>query len=109
MQNTELTFIRNNMAISGNNLVGEVDLIEEINKNTHNIWEIKCVSDISLKHVLQVVMYNIIYHKLYETINEKKYIINTNFINFLKGEIFQLEVNLTSIQIKRIIEIFMQN
>lgn len=135
--NTKMNIIDNNVLISKDGLIGEIDMIEQngINKI---IWELKCVSDISLKHILQVLMYNLLYHDITETFfcsndkvgsasidtlnptieltnnniiknktSEKDTIIDANFINFLKGEMITVKILLTFEQIARIKKIFM--
>lgn len=96
--NTDMIFVNSNVSIDNDGLLGEADLIT----NTDEIWEIKCTSDISLKHVIQVLMYNLLKNKSYSDFN----MINVNFINFLKGEKIIFPINLTKNQIERIKEIF---
>lgn len=100
--NTKMVFIDNNIVISRWGLVGEIDLIEK-KKNENIIWEIKCVSDITLKHILQIMMYNIMYNNY-----ENECTININIINFLKGETFTVNILLLQDNINRIKEIFTQ-
>lgn len=97
---TTMKFESNNVAIEKDGLIGEVDLIDD----NGNIWEVKCTSDISLKHVLQVLMYNL----LRNDYNKETNIININFINFLKGEKIVFPISLTQKDINRIKEIFGQ-
>jgi CRISPR/Cas system-associated exonuclease Cas4 (RecB family) len=95
---TTMIFSQQNVSIENENLIGEIDLIT----STDEIWEIKCTSDISLKHVLQVLMYNLLKNEY----KEEKSIINLNFINFLKGNKTIFNINLTQEEIARIKEIF---
>ena len=71
-------FIKFNILINKWGLNGEINIIEKNNI----IWELK-TTDISLKHILQVLMLNIMNN--YETY-KKNNIIKLNFINILKGE-----------------------
>lgn len=111
---TEMKFVESNILIGDNDLIGEIDLIT----NENEIWEIKCTSDISLKHILQVLMYNLMHYKLIDSelnklnklnkLNQKseEKIININFINFLKGEKIVYKINLNEEEIDRIKDIF---
>ena len=97
---TDLKFISNNVIVNKLGLLGEIDLLTSDNK----IWEIKCTSDISLKHILQVTIYNILYHDL-----EDNTTIESNFINFLKGEKISFKITLTKNEIAKIKEIFLKD
>ena len=79
-----------NISITDENFFGEGDIIDKSN----NLWEIKCVNEITLKHFLQVIIYNVIYLDLLN-INKKKHKIILRFINLIKGEIifYQLEIS----------------
>ena len=105
--NTKLQFIENNLFISKNNIIGEIDLIELTNDGIRIIWEIKCVSDISLKHILQVLMYNIIYYNFDELkFGSSNITITINFLNLLKGEIIKYNIELSKDDIFKIINTF---
>jgi hypothetical protein len=100
---TDIDFCDNNIPVSKFGLIGEIDLIE--NKDDKKIiWEIKCVSDISLKHIVQVLMYNIMYNDIYS--NKNDHDIHLNFINFLKGEMTNVSISLTSDEIDKLKNIF---
>lgn len=104
---TNLDFKSFNVLINNFGLSGEIDLITKSNE----IWEIKCTSDISLKHILQVVIYNIMYHNInenYDYDNKKNITLNVNFINFLKGEKTTIKIILTKNEIERIKDIFIK-
>ncbi len=92
----KIKFIDNNIIITKWGLIGEIDLLDKNNI----IWEIKCVSEITLKHVIQVLMYNLMY------CNNEQNIYNVNIINFLKGELVTIKINLDNKKINRIKEIF---
>jgi len=100
---TKLNIVDTNVLVTNNGLIGEIDMIEKLGPD-NVIWEIKCASDISLKHILQVVMYNILYHNI--TAAQTEQIINANFINFLKGEMINMKIVLSPEKIKRMMEIF---
>jgi hypothetical protein len=57
-------------------------VIDFLDKNDE-IWEIKCINDITLKHVLQLIIYNLLYHNKISPFH---------FINVLKGE--QIDVSI---------------
>ena len=94
VQNTDFNFISNNKSIENYNIIGEIDLIDTNNE----LWEIKVVQDINLKHILQLLIYNIK--------NEKKETYKLNFFNFSKGEQIHIDIKLSLQEIDRIIEIF---
>jgi len=94
---TNISFVDNNVQISKWGLIGEIDLLEKRN-NEHVIWEIKCVSEMTLKHVLQVLLYNMMYFN-----DKTKYTIN--IINFLKGELINITINLDKNKLTRLKEI----
>ena len=99
---TKINFTNFNVCVESGKTIGEIDALET-NDGNINIWEFKCTSEITLKHVLQVLMYNIIYNKL-EAIEEDSNV-NINFINFLKGEIVNIEIPITKDKINQIINI----
>jgi len=84
----------NNQYIENLNLVGEIDLIDVHNE----LWEIKVVQDINLKHILQLLMYNIM--------TEIKENYKLNFFNFSRGEKIIYNIHLSNENINNLIEIF---
>lgn len=93
VKNLNETYIANNIFISNYGLIGEIDLI-----NLEDAYiEIKCVSHINLKHVLQLLMYN-----LMRADNNCTY--KLQFINFLRGE--KVTMNVESDKFEEIIDIF---
>jgi hypothetical protein len=84
---TGIEYIRTSVPVSKNGIIGEIDIIDSDNE----LWEIKCTSDISLKHIMQLFMYNIMYKDLKDTKN-----IVLRFMNFLKGEITSVTIKLTN-------------
>jgi hypothetical protein len=102
---TKMIIIDNNITVTKNNIIGEIDLLEfSVDKI---IWEVKCVQDITLKHVLQVVMYNIFFYELDNIKTNRKINISANFINLLKGEIIKYNIELTRDEITKIINNFL--
>lgn len=93
IKNLKETYIANNIYISNYGLIGEIDLI---NLDDEYI-EIKCVQHITIKHVLQLLMYNLMRD------NNKK-IYKLQFMNFLRGE--KISMNIESEKFDEIIEIF---
>lgn len=93
IKNLKETYIANNIFISNYGLIGEIDLI---NLDDEYI-EIKCVQQINLKHVLQLLMYNLMRDN-----NKKNYTLK--FMNFLRGE--KIIMNIESEKFDEIIEIF---
>jgi hypothetical protein len=112
--NISINFTHNNIMIHASsdwkNIIGEIDLLEEIN-DKKIIWELKCVSDITLKYMLQIILYNLIYHNIHDNS-----IINVNIINFFKGTLLQAYITLSKTNIDRInailgnmVEVFEKN
>lgn len=54
---TEIKYEQSFVTLTYKGLIGEIDLIDK----DDNLIEIKCTIDISLKHILQLLMYNIMY------------------------------------------------
>lgn len=102
--NTQMQFTQNNICISKWGLIGEIDLIET-KENKNIIWELKCVSDISLKNIIQVLIYNIIYNNIEN--NEQQCTISTNFINLLKGELVSICIDFQKEELEQIKQIFL--
>jgi hypothetical protein len=101
-------FINNNCFVTLNvgkyELVGEIDLIDDNNI----LYELKCAQDISLKYVLQLLMYNIMYYKDEFNIFDNRQI-KLNFINFLRGKKVIIDLNLSNEDINKILSIFIKN
>ena len=76
-------FVANNLMMSRDGIEGEIDLLTDSNE----IYEIKCVKELNIKHFLQVLIYNLIKDN-YEYDDDKVKIktININFYNLYKGE-----------------------
>lgn len=91
----------NNGYIYNHELKGEVDLID----SNGDYIEIKCVKDIGLKHVLQLLIYNIM--RLYEIKKDTMYNFSLRFFNFYKGEEVLIEINTD--KVNEIIDIFRNN
>jgi len=96
IDSNNLIFDKFNECIEEYNLIGEIDMIDEYGQ----LWEIKVVKNISLKNILQLLMYNIMYYV------EKKDNYRLNFYNFLKGEKIHININLTQQNLNKILEIF---
>ncbi len=92
--NTQYEFVNFNQIIENYDLIGEIDMID----NQDNLWEIKVAQDINLKYILQLLMYNIM--------KERKNKYDLNFLNFLKGEHVNINLELDDDKITRLIEIF---
>jgi len=99
IKNLKETYIANNIYISNYGLIGEIDLI---NLDDEYI-EIKCVSQINLKHILQLLMYNLMKTDIDVNTNNKN-IYKLQFMNFLRGEKITMEIE--SDKFGEIVEIF---
>jgi hypothetical protein len=97
VKNLNETYISNNVFISNYGFIGEIDLI---NLDDEYI-EIKCVSQINLKHVLQLLMYNLMRSNESESQLSSYRLI---FMNFLRGE--KVIMNVESDKFGEIIDIF---
>ena len=101
VKNLKETYIANNIFISNYGLIGEIDLI---NLDDEYI-EIKCVSHINLKHVLQLLMYNLMKSNESESQSQSQLrSYKLIFMNFLRGE--KVIMNIESDKFNEIIEIF---
>lgn len=112
---SEMDIIKTNVSANIGHFVGEIDFVE--NKNDkYEIWEIKSTFDIGLKNILQVLMYNIMYHN-YNGMNDDINIVNIenvnnanmdvveisiNFLNLLKGDIVRIDITLSSEELNKI-------
>ena len=103
---TTLNFTDFNLCIGNGLNIGELDALEKCDEKI-NIWEFKCTSEISLKHILQVLMYNIVYNKLDCLDDHEEYEVTTNFINFLKGEIVNIKILVNKEKINNIMSLLM--
>jgi hypothetical protein len=104
------TFINNNSLVSMNvgkyELIGEIDLIDDNNI----LYELKCAQDISLKYVLQLLMYNIMYKcDNNDNLNNMHDNYKLYFINFLRGKKVIIDLNLSDEDIQKILNIFVTN
>lgn len=96
VNNNDFDYNANNQFIENYNLMGEIDLIDINNE----LWEIKVVQDINLKHILQLLLYNIMYDKREEY--------KLNFFNFSRGEKIIINMELSFDNINKLIEIFQE-
>jgi len=84
-------------------LVGDIDFLDYSN----NYYDIKCCSDISLKHIIQQSACIILHKDMH---NQNKNIeITTNFINLLSGNISKINFILTPKKINNILSILIKN
>ena len=101
--NNNYCFTDYNISINDEYFFGEADLIDKDN----SIWEIKCVNEVTLKHFLQVIIYNIIYYDLINN-NKKKNKIILKFINLIKGEIIFYQLDLSNKILTQFYNLFKQ-
>ena len=100
---TEIEFVKTNVLTTHRGIIGEIDTID----SDDEIWEIKCVNDISLKHILQLLVYNVMYRYNEISKNDTNKIV-LRYINFLKGEIISIPINLTKEKLDKLIKIMIQ-
>lgn len=103
-ESTNINFTDFNISVENSINKGEIDALEEIDGKKY-IWEFKCTSEISLKHVLQVMMYNILFNKLDCLEENETYDLVINFINFLKGEIVNIKIQLDRDKVANILQL----
>jgi hypothetical protein len=103
---TNLNFTNFNVPIENSVNKGEIDALEDVNGKKY-IWEFKCTSEISLKHILQVMMYNIMYNKLDCLTDGEIYDLTANFINLLKGEIVNVKIQLDRNKVNDILQLIL--
>jgi len=103
---TNENFIANNYYVFKDSIEGEIDLLTEDNR----IFEIKCVKELNLKHVLQVITYNLLmfdYDENKEESGKEEHTINLYFYNLYKGE--KVIFTVTSDKLNEIIRLFNEN
>lgn len=83
---------------------GEIDFIN----NSGEIFNIRCCSDITLKHIVNQILCYIIHFNLDDS-KKNKHDIKINFINLITGEMIKISLTMTTLKIKKIIDIFIKN
>jgi hypothetical protein len=89
-------------------LFGEIDFIS----NNNNFYDIKCCSDITLKHIVQQTVCNILYNNLDEYVDNhdnNNHDIILNFLNLMTGKMIKITLYLTKEKIKQILAIIIDN
>ncbi|ATZ80594.1 ATP-dependent DNA helicase [Bodo saltans virus] len=97
---------KHNIFINDNdyNLSGVIDFVD----NNNNIYNLKCNSDISLKHIIEQTILNVFYKKLCDT-KDDHVKINLSFVNLFVGHIIEIENILPKENILKIIDIIFKN
>jgi Mimiviridae putative ATP-dependent DNA helicase len=85
-------------------LSGNIDFIDDDDE----IYEIKCSNDVTLKHIVQQIVYYVLYNKLYDH-PKKSHKIKLHFINLITGNITNIKITLKKEDILKIINIFVKN
>jgi thymidine kinase len=86
----------------------EMSSIIDFVNNDGELFDVKCCTDITLKHIIHQLLCNILYNNLDDS-KKHKHNINLNFINLITGKITKISLSLTPLKIKKIIDIFIQN
>lgn len=106
-------------------IISKIDLIDE----NDELWNIRCSSEISLKHTLQSIISTLMYNThlidddfklnisnfVNSTIdsdsnpNSESIMIDINYLNFIKGEEISYTFNLSPYIIKKIVDILLVN
>ena len=98
---TDIKFTDFNIIIDKYGIHSDIEYIE----SGDAIWKIKSSSEITLKHIINLLITNILYHDY----SIKNNIINLNFINLLKGNIIKFKFNLTKDKIESLKNFFIKN
>lgn len=85
-------------------LSSEIDFITD----EGDIFDIKCCSDITLKHIVHQTVCYILHHNLDDS-KKNKHDIKLNFINLITGKILNITLALTALKIKKILAIMTEN
>ena len=109
--NTYISNVNNNPNIKETNIqINKYDILgnaDFINKKGQ-LFDIKCCSDISLKHIVQQTVCNILYNELDKSKLETHNVI-LNFINLITGKILKITLNLTKNKVHEILKIMNDN
>lgn len=103
LEKKEITIKNTNIQANKYEITGQIDFIDE-NKIC---YDIKCSSDITLKHIIHQTVCNIINYNLDD--KEEDSDINLNFINFATGKITKINIILNKNKIHNIIKILLEN
>ena len=90
---------KNNVSVTYQDILGEIDLLTD----NGEIYEIKCVNEINIKHILQVIAYNVMQNNYKEN---EKHQIEINFYNLYKG--LQVTYILETEDVHKIIKILQE-
>lgn len=96
-------FINNDIKLSVWKIDSHIDFIEKY-RNKEILWEIKCVSDITLKHVIYSLISYLLYHKI--THITKNLNIKLNYINLLKGKLLHITIKLKPSELTKLYDLF---
>ena len=106
MEKKNILITKINIPIYNNKymMTGQIDFIDD----DDDIYELKCSGDITLKHVVQQILYIILHNKLYDH-PRKNHKLELHFINLIIGHITNIKIKLTKTKILKIIDIFLKN
>ena len=112
VENIDHNFISSDAFVTRWDLTSKIELVD-INDTP---WSIRCSSDITLKHILYSIISTLMYK--IDLVSDDFHssngisdcvIINTNFINFMKGIEISYQFNLSTNVIEKIINILYKN
>jgi hypothetical protein len=103
---TDMIMSDSNVAVMKMDFVGMVDFVEQTDES-NVLWEMKCSTEITLKNVLQLLMYNIMYDNMILTTLDTSNI-QLNFLNLLKGTTTCITLSLSHEDILEILQIFVK-
>tara|TARA_Y100000780_G_C13663865_1_gene409758 strand:+ start:38 stop:832 length:795 start_codon:yes stop_codon:yes gene_type:complete len=99
---TKRRFVMSSEIITKWGLVGKIDQID----NKNEIWSVKCTKEIPLKAVIKSLCLSMFLNeKITEDFKFRKRVINCNYINFLTGNEISYKFNISSGDVKNIINI----
>ena len=90
---------KNNVNVAYQDVLGEIDLLSD----NGDIYEIKCVNEINIKHILQVIAYNVMQNNYTEN---EKHKLEINFYNLYRG--LQVTYILETEDVHKIIKILQE-
>jgi hypothetical protein len=97
-----------NIYINKCDLTGHIDFVSIDEDNNKKYYDIKCSSDITLKHIVQQIVCQILYNN-WDDDDKDSHDLCLNFINLITGKNIKITLSLTKDKIKEILKIMDEN